>query len=598
MSNSMFLVLLETSGNQNYIFSTNKLRDNIGASELTYRSGTQWVLDAVHSAGGPQLWAEDTQSLRDRILDEERNQPIDATHTVEVILATSGKALLLTTKEDIAHQIIEKVTCKALVEAPGLDICGVIHEFDWDQDCLGEMNRLIHQKFERVRASRPSPTTRFLRLPVVAECPTSGLPASGVYNTRDDKELRSQVTHAKRKFVDTAVRRLLPLIDRKVTEESYKLPIKIEIVDSIYALENTSQETQGSKINWLAVIHADGNGLGEIFLKFHEHIGANNPSANRDYVKKLRRFSLALDVCTQRAFIKGLSVFFEDIRDGKLKVLPMVPLVLGGDDLTVVCDGQYALRFTQAFLQSFEEETALDDHDHIDGIIPELAKKALGKPRLSACAGVAIIKPHFPFSVAYQLAEELMSAAKIVKKKLQNADKKPFPCSALDFHVLYDTSGVELDKIREKLDLDAGTTKLWGGPYIITQTDVLREASNFDWSELHRWEKLLSRVQALEEKDEETGKRKLPNSQMHDLRDGLFLGKEGADAKLQLIYERYKDLGLGKLLRNKEEDPVGNKVVDPVSLFWQESLEDAIINVTGFLDAIAAASFLKGKSDG
>jgi hypothetical protein len=328
--------------------------------------------------------------------------------------------------------------------------------------------------------------------------------------------------------------------------------------------------------------------LGEIFLKFHEHIGANDASGNRDYVNKLRRFSLALDVCTERAFIKGLSVFFEDIRDGKLKVLPMVPLVLGGDDLTVVCDGQYALRFTQAFLQSFEEETALDDHDHIDGIIPDLAEKALGKPRLSACAGVAIIKPHFPFSVAYQLAEELMSAAKTVKKKLQNADKKPFPCSALDFHVLYDTSGVELDKIREKLDLDAGTTKLWGGPYIITQTDVLREASNFDWSELHRWETLLSRVQALEDKDEETGKRKLPNSQMHDLREGLFLGKVGADAMLQLIYERYQDAGLAALVEENEEGVS--------SLFWQESLEDAMINVTGFLDAIAAASFLKGKS--
>ena len=172
----MYLVLLETSGNQNFIFSTNKLRENIGASELTYRAGTQWVMDAVAEITNNNRTFNSSEDLRAALLDSTFNRWIDRSDDVrvEVIIATSGKALILVKNKELGQQIISTVTKKALTDAPGLDICDVISDrFDWEIDGkVDRMNKQLHQQFESVRARRPSPDTRFLRLPVVGECST------------------------------------------------------------------------------------------------------------------------------------------------------------------------------------------------------------------------------------------------------------------------------------------------------------------------------------------------------------------------------------------------------------------------------------------
>jgi len=569
----MHLVLIETSGNQNYIFSTNKLKENIGASELTYQAGTKWVLEAVAQVSDLKLWDSDRKKLRENLLNASLNKQIDSSNDikVEVIVATSGKAILLTRNHETAKKIIHEVTYRALREAPGLDICGVSREFEWETHRLGEVIREVYKKFQSVRSQRPSPNLRFLRLPVVDECSTSGLPASLQVDTISQKHI-SSVSAAKQAQSEQALVRISSLFKKD--------PPSIRSVKTIRELNTRFEE----EVDWLSVIHADGNGLGEIFLSLGNHV-----TNNRNYVNSYKKFSIALDICTEKAFLEALNVFTTKSKVLNLDknkqevIIPIIPLILGGDDLTVVCDGKFALEFTQLFLKAFEGETA--SGHHVDGIIPEIAKTALGVSRLSACAGVTIIKPHFPFSVAYELSEKLMKSAKVVKKKVVNSENnRSHPCSALDFHILYDSSQVELERIRNKLEIKSGQEKnqLHKRPYVVTSEAELQGAKCLEWANFHQWTKLQKQTKALLAKDNE-GRRQLPNSQMHELRSALFLGREVADARYKLIRDRYLNEEIITLAGSED------------SLFQLEP--DSGIYMTGLLDALDVSDFLKIESE-
>ncbi|MEK6410286.1 MAG: hypothetical protein AABN34_25480 [Acidobacteriota bacterium] len=576
----MNLVLIETSGNQQYIFATNKLRENVGASELTYRVGTEWVLGAVHGLlkdtdpSVRPLWDEDVQQLRENLLNRDLNPPITNTGvSTEVIVATSGKAMLLVENAESGKKIIREVTCRALKDAPGLDVCGIVSDdFDWKARPLGEIVSETHRQLDQKRENRPGSTLRFLRLPVVMECATSGMPAAEWDERKKGEEpsaARSAVSLKKRKGSESYGPRMKKLLRLK--------QIAGDFARNIGVLEKYC--------DWLAVVHADGNGVGQIFLDFWKNSGCEarqeegeaSEKLNRDYVETYRKFSIALDVCTQEAFIIALQNMLKwknklrslrRIKENRGDVLPILPILLGGDDLTVVCDGQAALQFTHDFLVEFEQQTARPDLPlGLDDIIPKIAAAApsVNANRLSACAGLAIVKPHFPFSAAYDLSEQLITSAKQMK-----------PRSALDFHALYDASGSDLDRIRQKLRVDEGKTLLYGRPYVVTSRGDLPIGNEADYR--HDWQKLEARIEAIFKKDDD-GRRRLPNSQLHDLRGGLFLGEKAADARYRLIRQRYKEQGITTF----DEAGEGGRQ----SLFFTENGG----RHTRLLDALDAANF-------
>jgi hypothetical protein len=99
--------------------------------------------------------------------------------------------------------------------------------------------------------------------------------------------------------------------------------------------------------------------------------------------------------------------------------------------------------------------------------------------------------------------------------------------------------------------------------------------------ERRRWQDLDARIQTVNAKED--GRRRLPNSMLHELREGLFFGHTTADARLRLVRERYRGQGLDSLLG----DTTGEG-----SLFWREGKR----RITALLDALDLDEFWEGQS--
>lgn len=589
----MHVVLIETSGNQRYIFATNKLRENVGASELTYQVGTKYVLEAVEkqTETGNKLWEDndaDGSKLRANLLDQMKNPRIENDGSnVEIIVATSGKAILLVKDKCVAEEIVGEVTRAALERMPGLTVHGAICEADDDLDAAGANGELrlheaigeVHRRLESIRYAVPSNQQRFLRLPFVAPCETSGLPASEVRfftnEERKDKQGHplSQVTSTKRRARDKTSR----IIDLIEASFNHGLAEKdgIALLKDLEELESYFEK----EVKWLAVVHADGNGVGAVFLDF---LNKSKATSGRNYINDYREFSVALDVCAVKAACIALKNLKNQFRKDEVTgatILPIVPLVLGGDDLTVLCDGKYALKFTHEFLTQFEKQTSQSD------IIKKIARNAFGVERLGICAGVAIIKPHYPFHQAYKLAEQLLRSAKQVKQTVLHIhNAKPdeqLPCSAFDFHILYDSAHSDLSEIRdEKMKVANEETYLSAKPYVVTAEGNLSSQGANQWLKHRKFDQLRKRVKAMTDPaSNDTSRRALPNSKLHEIRQSLFRGKETAKAEVGLIHNRLKE--------GREEF---DQLLAEDSIFFTEDNK----NFTHFLDAIEAVEFWKG----
>ena len=556
---SVCIVVIETTGNQSFIFGSNRLAENLGASEIIYRIGTVSVLRAARMG---EIEAR-PREIASALLDPKRNRPIlggDA--NVEVVVATSGKAILLARSQEIGKRIVRQVTREALKAFPGAGVVGAVGDaFDYATATAAEFHAELRNVFARLAATRievPPSISRDLTVPIVRPCRTTGLPAKAVCKFgKEEPAALSRTAISKRRRRNDGIQRLKATLQREDGR-----PKLLQQVGELEAED------------WLAVVHADGNGLGGLFQAFDKPVGVEKSACA--YVDVYRRFSIALDFATIAAVRQAI------LKTWGEEEAKIVPVVLGGDDLTAICEGVAAFRFAETYLAAFRKETGKprppEEHPALQDVLPKVLRQrpeelVSGPARdcLEACAGVAVVKTHFPFHRAHDLSAGLVGSA----KKLIRAGGG----QAIDFHVQLDGSAHDLDAIRARLSYSETTdrserkVRLYARPY------------RFDGSSAPgTWGALKEAVKALrasEEQDSGGGPQGLPRSQQHALLKALYLGKSVADGKLAEVRHRYAGFNWDSVLLDKDKG----------SLFGPqpEDLEDAGGLRALLLDALVLA---------
>ncbi len=627
----MHLVLIETAGNQDFIFGTNKQRENIGASELT-ANVREWARTATE----------------------------DDSRIIEVV-AASGKVVLLVTETGetasgrTARKLIIEITKRAAEHAPGLTLDGAFIPVTMDDLATDEGQRelllRVHAAVGSYVATRPAPAARFPQVPFAALCRYSGLPATtplprpsdrsegeAPHDAEEDLSLPSRV---KRTYARSARNRMLKVlkaggVTERDAERVYPTndgPFMRDLTKLEAALAGHrvrtgamgpqgDSDSRGQEASWVGVVHADANGMGQVFQDLDAALACaytprpDGPVASwltRQNITRTRTLaaycevSTALDTVTRSAYVVAAREVLHrfDLEqkeptgtDGDRPVgeyvVPVVPIVLGGDDVTVLVAGRYALVFAAAFLREFEKLSRGDPV--LTHVLPADARSHIctgeepagGRCRrgegvgLTAAAGVALVKWQFPFSQAYRLAEQLCSSAKSRGRER----------SHLDWHILYETNVPDLDHIRARLELPAEpgdpgrpATRLTCRPALVS-ADTGGEG-NVD----HHWDRILRRVAALTAADPGTGARLVPRSQAILLR-GLLRTPCAAE----------------ELWRRTPLGPAGRAAIGggpESSLYWPEPADrspedppDGAITawqVTGLLDAIELTDVLPGS---
>jgi hypothetical protein len=391
--------LFEAKGIQRYVFAAGPLREVIGASEIVSSiasSDKNDLIGAVLAAMGDPLGDDPIYSRR------------------------AGGAFCLHGPAETLERVRAQFTLALSSAFPGL-------EYSDGLGGGGSEIEAMRAAFKNSAGIRGNMAASILPLgrPAMTAAPSTGHPAVELFHyRRDDDPVRVDAVTLPQRIRGEALQGKLDGVALRFLRSAqdpdgqrYDFPRNRDNREAEDTADNPlfpwreNAEGEEMRDRRIAVVHADLSGLGETFRR----MGAGFTEA---------RQNLALATAIERAVTEAAREACENTLLGNAcychdkAIIPARPILLGGDDITIIVRADLAPDFAADLLERIEEKARTP---------------AIGG--LSACAGVAIVGSGAPFLMAHALAESLCKYAKGFAKDqaIERPSGEPFP-SALAFH--------------------------------------------------------------------------------------------------------------------------------------------------------------------
>ncbi|MBU5293798.1 hypothetical protein KQH90_07095 [Anaerosalibacter bizertensis] len=374
------LVLWEVSRKQDYIFKSNKLKENKGASIII-------------------------ENIMEKL---PCNKKYKYNYEHNLIYNGGGSSLYKFDSNEEAGDFIKKISREILKSYPGIEVFMVTEEYDNKKnkviDAIDNAYRKLAQKKNRRRTSGMQ-----ISFGIERRCESTGLPASYIDFEDGEKKYISREVKVKKDNSGKSSEKFDKLIPRNKSIKEFADLVK------------------GNK-RYMAVIHIDGNKMGKKFNQLKNYFVYDNNNyekVNNEYLDALKSFSDEIKNVYEEAFKHMVEVVEKNkdkldedtnINDGKI---PIIPIIIAGDDITFVTNGKIGIECARVFIDYLNKKEIKIYKDNT--------------VKLNACAGVAIVRANYPFMKAYELAEDLCSNAKRTIVKDYKDSEKDF--SLIDWHL-------------------------------------------------------------------------------------------------------------------------------------------------------------------